>query len=99
MPRRNQRTSRHDVVSPFVNSAALRMEIGPDGFEYQVRSIPSVRAIKTYRCPGCDHEIMSGVAHIVSWPAESGSGANDRRHWHSGCWAARATRTVTRRWS
>ncbi|MFE2961436.1 ATP/GTP-binding protein, partial [Nocardia tengchongensis] len=26
-------------------------------------------------------------------------GEDDRRHWHTGCWKGRNTRTITRRWS
>jgi hypothetical protein len=53
--------------------------------------------VKTYRCPGCDHEIPPGTAHIVAWAVEGGE--DDRRHWHTGCWRGRRTRTITRRWS
>ena len=51
-----------------------------------------------YRCPGCDQEIALGVPHVVVWPAddrgESGWGGrvDDRRHWHTPCWNARANR-------
>lgn len=59
------------------------------------------RAVKVYRCPGCDHEIAIGVAHVVVWPAEGNpeSGMEDRRHWHTPCWGNRANRSPTRRWS
>jgi hypothetical protein len=77
-----------------------RIEVGPDGYDYQVISLPGARAVKTYRCPGCDHEIRSGTAHVVVWPADLGEHAvDDRRHWHTPCWANRATRSPTRRWS
>ncbi|MFB7718068.1 ATP/GTP-binding protein [Nocardia sp. NPDC058058] len=75
-----------------------RTEDGPGGDEtYMVRTIPGTRATKYYRCPGCDHEIPPGVAHIVAWPAYGGE--EDRRHWHTGCWKGRHTRGITRRWS
>ncbi|KZM76082.1 ATP/GTP-binding protein [Nocardia terpenica] len=74
-----------------------RTEEGPGGETYIVRTVPGARAVKTYRCPGCDHEIPPGVAHIVAWAAEGGE--DDRRHWHTGCWKGRHTRTITRRWS
>lgn len=77
-----------------------RIETGPDGYDYEVRPVPGVRATKVYRCPGCDHEIRPGVAHVVVWPADAGeSSVDDRRHWHTPCWANRATRGPTRRWS
>ncbi|OBI08400.1 hypothetical protein A5714_21085 [Mycobacterium sp. E2462] len=88
---------------PFAPPPALRrVETGPDGHDYEVRPVAAARAVKTYRCPGCDHEIRSGTAHLVVWPAEAGAGAglvDDRRHWHTPCWAHRATRGPTRKWS
>ena len=53
---------------------------------------------KTYRCPGCDQLVTGGVQHVVAWPTEDLEG-DDRRHWHSACWAAREHRAPTRRWS
>ncbi|WP_082963056.1 hypothetical protein [Mycobacterium sp. E342] len=80
--------------------ALRRLEIGPDGHEYEVRPVAAARAVKTYRCPGCDHEIRSGTAHLVVWPTDPTlGGAEDRRHWHAACWTHRATRGPTRRWS
>ncbi len=75
-----------------------RIETGPDGHDFEVIPIPGVRAVKTYRCPGCDHEIRSGTAHVAVWRVEDADG-NDRRHWHTSCWRNRATRGPTRRWS
>ncbi|MGE2815937.1 hypothetical protein ACQI5H_12445 [Mycobacterium heidelbergense] len=82
-----------------VGAVFRRVETGPDGDEYDVRPVAAARAVKTYRCPGCDHEIRSGTAHLVVWPADSHAGVDDRRHWHTSCWANRATRGPTRRWS
>ncbi|HTX96661.1 MAG TPA: hypothetical protein VME67_18445 [Mycobacterium sp.] len=79
-----------------------RVEVGPDGHEYEVCPVAAARAVKTYRCPGCDHEIRSGTAHLVVWPADSAlgpSGVEDRRHWHTPCWTHRDTRGPTRKWS
>ncbi|OIN82308.1 hypothetical protein K3U93_17435 [Mycobacterium malmoense] len=75
-----------------------RVETGPGGHEYEVHPVAAARAIKTYRCPGCDHEIRSGTAHVVVWPADA-PGVEDRRHWHTPCWAHRAHRGPTRKWS
>lgn len=61
------------------------------GETYAVRSVAGSAAGKTYRCPGCDHEIHAGVAHVVAWPADNLQAA-DRRHWHTACWAARERR-------
>ncbi|MCV7283539.1 hypothetical protein H7J88_28265 [Mycolicibacterium flavescens] len=77
-----------------------RVETGPDGYDYEVRPVPAARAVKTYRCPGCDHEIRPQTAHLVVLPADMGENAVDeRRHWHTPCWTHRATRGPTRRWS
>ncbi|WP_063060867.1 hypothetical protein [Nocardia sienata] len=101
MPRRKPGRTRSRDASPRPGSGLgdvyRRTESGADGDEYVVRTVPGSRAVKRYRCPGCDHEIMPGVAHIVAWPADGGE--TDRRHWHSGCWNGRWTRGITRRWS
>jgi len=55
----------------------------------EVRHVQPYRAAKTYRCPGCDHEIRPGTGHEVVVPA----GAPDlRRHWHTPCWATELRR-------
>ncbi|MCV7167780.1 hypothetical protein [Mycobacterium stomatepiae] len=89
---------------PSLSPALRRVETGPDGHEYEVRPVAAARALKTYRCPGCDHEIRSGVAHLVVWPADSVGGGwqtreDDRRHWHTPCWTNRTNRSPTRKWS
>jgi hypothetical protein len=64
------------------------MESHPDG-DWYVRQITGAAAVKVYRCPGCDHEVRPGAAHIVAWRP----GAEDsRRHWHRPCWLARDRR-------
>jgi hypothetical protein len=62
-----------------LNTENSRVEIGADGYEYQVRPIPAARAVKTYRCPGCDHEIRTGTAHVVVWPSGRGESAVEDR--------------------
>lgn len=73
-----------------------RIEIGTDGYEYEVVPIAGARSTKNYRCPGCDHEIASGRGHLVVWRAEYGDG-EDRRHWHIVCWDNRETRKPSRK--
>ena len=63
------------------------------GDEWTVRAVPGGAATKTSRCPGCDHEISAGVAHVVTWPNHGGLA--DRRHWHRGCWRGRGRRGPT----
>lgn len=61
--------------------------------DWRVRHVTGSAAVKTYRCPGCDHEIRPGVPHLVAWPADGRGDETDRRHWHTGCWRARDRRT------
>ncbi|MEU6130160.1 hypothetical protein ABZ805_13405 [Saccharopolyspora sp. NPDC047091] len=105
MPRRNRQQrptgGQRGSSSPRPLGAGFgwsRVEEGPDG-EWVVRTVPAAQATKTYRCPGCDHEVRPGVGHVVAWPADEQGDVADRRHWHSSCWQARARRGPTRRWS
>jgi len=98
MPRRRPERRQGTGLPPL--PAHRRIEAGADGFDYEVRPIAAARAAKSYRCPGCDHEIRSGTAHLVVWRIDGGdAGVDDRRHWHTPCWANRATRGPTRKWS
>lgn len=56
---------------------------------FLVRPVGAQGAKKYYTCPGCNQNIPPGVAHVVAWPKEWGQGADDRRHWHRGCWDRR----------
>ena len=63
------------------------------GEEWCVRHVAGASAAgKTYRCPGCDQEIASGMPHVVAWPEYAG--VDDRRHWHKACWNAKDRRTT-----
>ncbi|GHC46733.1 ATP/GTP-binding protein [Streptomyces flavofungini] len=63
------------------------------GEDWSVRHVAGAGAAgKTYRCPGCDQEIRSGLAHVVAWPEHSG--VDERRHWHTACWNAKDRRTT-----
>ncbi|MCX2934906.1 hypothetical protein ORI20_32090 [Mycobacterium sp. CVI_P3] len=98
MPRRRPGRRREAGLPPL--PFQRRVEAGADGFDYEVRPIPAARAVKIYRCPGCDHEIRTGTAHVAVWRVDDGeAGLDDRRHWHTACWANRATRGPTRKWS
>ena len=97
VPRKNNRRSE----APGLDGETVlrghgRVESSRDG-DWSVRPIPGGGATKTYRCPGCDHEIAPGVAHVVTWPADERGDLGDRRHWHTGCWNARDRRGPTRR--
>jgi hypothetical protein len=62
----------------------------PDG-DWVVRQVPGAAATKLYRCPGCNQELLPGIAHVVVWPAQA-QGAEERRHWHQACWQRRPRR-------
>jgi hypothetical protein len=99
VPRRNRdrRAPRVAETSRELGSAGWqRTESGPDG-EWLVRNVSATQTTKTYRCPGCDHEIRPGTAHVVVWPADEVGSVADRRHWHLGCWQARGRRRPTRK--
>ncbi|UGQ14233.1 ATP/GTP-binding protein [Yinghuangia sp. ASG 101] len=71
-------------------------EEGPDG-DWIVRPVSGAAAGKVYRCPGCDHEIPVGVAHVVAWRADDIGAVDNRRHWHRACWNNRGNRRLSRR--
>jgi len=98
VPRRNN-TRRSEEPRPLSGAlAAQRVESASDG-DWYVRNVTGSQAGKVYRCPGCDHEIRPGVAHVVAWSADDRTGVEDRRHWHRACWDARGRRGPTaRRW-
>jgi hypothetical protein len=62
----------------------LALESVADG--WHLRVVQPYRALKTYRCPGCDQEIWPRTMHLVVWPEGS---PERRRHWHRACWDRR----------
>jgi hypothetical protein len=89
VPRRHRR---NDAPRPLSGAAAGEIEDHPDG-TWQIRRLTGVTVVKAYRCPGCQQMIPVGTAHVVAWRADSDG--EDRRHWHSGCWANRDRRRPT----
>jgi hypothetical protein len=87
-PRRARR--RDDTPAPLRTGTAPVAESHPDG-EWIVRPVNAEVATKAYRCPGCDQEIVAGLAHQVAWRPNA---EGDRRHWHTPCWQARLRRTT-----
>ena len=79
-----------DGEGPALRLGPERTESAPDG-DWVIRLVPGAASTKTYRCPGCDHEIPPGVAHLVAWPAHT-PGPAERRHWHRPCWQRRQQR-------
>ncbi|GGJ83568.1 hypothetical protein GCM10010123_11520 [Pilimelia anulata] len=93
-PRRNRRDDAGAPLDPDrVRRGAGAVETAADG-AWHVRTVPAPAAVKAYRCPGCDHPIPPGTPHLVAWPADERGEAADRRHWHAGCWRARAHRPL-----
>jgi hypothetical protein len=64
-------------------------EVDADGREWVMRPVTGMASTKTYRCPGCDHEIPPATPHVVAWCEDD---IDDRRHWHRACWAHRDRR-------
>lgn len=83
---------RRDDHVPLRSAASSgRVEAGPDG-EWLVRQVTGAAAIRDYRCPGCDQVVVAGTPHVVVWPADEHGSVDERRHWHTPCWAARGRR-------
>jgi len=91
-PRANRRRPPAGATGPGVRGVDL-VESWPDG-DWVVRPVTGAGSAKTYRCPGCDHEIRPPTPHVVAWPAGGAGGPDDRRHWHKPCWAAHGRRGV-----
>jgi hypothetical protein len=77
---------------------ATRIEVY-GGEEYEVRSVTGSASTRTYRCPGCNQPIRPATPHTVAWPVTpslltsfTGTGVDERRHWHTACWHARDRR-------
>jgi len=94
--RSSKRRPRAEGPAPLDLDRALggrRSVDAPDG----AWTVQSVRGSdKSYRCPGCQHLIVPGTAHLVTWAADGLLGQQaaleDRRHWHRPCWDARSRR-------
>jgi hypothetical protein len=85
-----RRARRRVDEPPPLRTAPEAVETYADG-DWIVRHVTGSRATKAYRCPGCDQEIRPATPHVVAWPVDR---EDDRRHWHSPCWAARDRRGV-----
>jgi hypothetical protein len=89
-----KRASKHlRAPRPLAVGAFARVEVKADG-EWMVQPMSAQAATKTYACPGCNRSFGPGVAHVVTWPRVAGIGSTsaveDRRHWHTSCWARRS---------
>ena len=89
----HKRPSKHLRTARPLSSSHAYGATKHDG-NYVVRTVAGANAQKPYRCPGCSQTIPVGLPHLVAWPYEpdifSGSGVEQRRHWHKSCWERRA---------
>jgi hypothetical protein len=98
MPRQNRRRSVDPVGSTGPRGVGVGVGVGIErieewrGDDYVVRVLAGAQAGGPYRCPGCDQPVAARTPHVVVWPAHDND-AEDRRHWHTVCWAARDRRT------
>lgn len=88
-----KRPSKHlRPARPLSSGAFARLEHKSDG-DWMVQTMPADAADKTYLCPGCNQQLPPGTAHVVTWPREASIGftsaVDERRHWHTSCWARR----------
>jgi len=87
-----RRPSKHTRSARPLGSGHGTSATKSDG-QWVVRSVAGAAAVKSYRCPGCAQLIVPGTPHVVVWPAVpsllSGSGVEERRHWHTACWQRR----------
>jgi len=87
-----RRQSKHLASPRPLLSSHAHAEDKADG-RWLVRSMPGDRAVKDYRCPGCDALIRPGTPHVVVWPDAVLPGdqraVDERRHWHTACWGRR----------
>ena len=100
MPRRGGKR-RGRTGPPPSHAPGQPVEEAADG-DWVVRPLTGAGSDKTYRCPGCDQEILPRTPHLVTWPAyprdsdldpwDTESAADWRRHWHTVCWRARGRR-------
>ena len=99
MSRRSPSRVRKAQAGPAVEPAATYashqiVESWPDG-DWVVRSLSGSSSTKPYRCPGCLQPIPPATPHVVAWPVEGtiqNAPLDERRHWHTSCWRARARR-------
>ena len=76
MARRRTPPRRQRSPPPLPLGAGSRP--GPTATTTRCGRSPAARATKTYRCPGCDHEISPAQPHVVVWPADRGEHARRR---------------------
>lgn len=89
MPRTNRRRRDERPLAVGRLAGSVTATEQWQGSLWSVRRVTGASSVRTYLCPGCQHEVAVGTPHVVVWPAEGVGGLGDRRHWHTACWAAR----------
>lgn len=69
------------------------------GQRWAARQVRPSSTGRVYRCPGCQGEVGADTPHTVAWPAETMNQVDNRRHWHTVCWAARERRRPGGSWA
>ncbi|HKJ12472.1 MAG TPA: hypothetical protein VJ976_08820 [Ornithinimicrobium sp.] len=62
------------------------------GTLWTVREVRGNDSGRAFRCPGCQQQVLASTPHTVAWPSQTMHGVENRRHWHTRCWAARERR-------
>ena len=92
--RRGGRPVRGAPQGPFPSSLEPGgvSEVRYAGQVWAVRQVRGNDSGRAYTCPGCQQQVRADQPHAVVWPAASMRELENRRHWHSTCWAARDRR-------
>ncbi len=88
-----KRPSKHLRPARPLNSGSFATLAEKADGEWMVQTMPADLATKAYSCPGCGLVVPIGQAHVVVWPRHASIGStsavDERRHWHTSCWARR----------
>ncbi|GAA1177673.1 hypothetical protein GCM10009584_18970 [Ornithinimicrobium humiphilum] len=102
-PRRSGRPVRGKGASggppPLRRDPGAPVEVRWAGQVWAARQVRPNDTGRVYRCPGCQGEVGADVAHTVVWPADAMHQVDNRRHWHTVCWAARERRRPGGSWA
>lgn len=79
---------RRERAGAGADAAATRI-LGPRWAQTEGFEVREVLGSKRYRCPYCQGPIEPGTPHLVAVPAGK---ADERRHYHSPCWARHSGR-------
>jgi len=90
VPRRSRRDAgparrrRGAPVPPAIEVAEIAARIaGSPALALEGFDVRTTTGDRRYRCPYCQGWVEPGTAHVVAVPVGR---AEDRRHYHAGCW-------------